>query len=86
LSHWPILPVLIPLLSALLCLLVHRSGRAPQRIVGLVAALALAVTALYLLRLTDDGTIAVYRLGDWPPPYGIVLAHRCGDDGQVVTT
>lgn len=72
-SHWPILPVLIPLCAAALCLLAGRGGIALKRAIAAASVLALAVVAGGLLLQARDGAIAVYPLGDWPPPYGIVL-------------
>ncbi|WP_439533206.1 monovalent cation/H+ antiporter subunit D [Polymorphobacter sp.] len=69
---WPILPVLVPFTAALLMLLAN--GRlAVQRGLALAAAGLGLVAAVQLLIAADAGTIAVYRLGDWPAPYGIVL-------------
>ncbi len=72
-THLPILPVLIPLAAAILSLLVHRAGLAAARAVSLTAVLALVVVAAWGLMLADDGAFRVYRLGDWPAPFGIVL-------------
>jgi multicomponent K+:H+ antiporter subunit D len=72
-THSPILPILIPFGAAVLCLLVHRMGSVLKRAIGLTSVLALAVSAVDLLTSTADGTIQVYRLGNWAAPYGIVL-------------
>jgi multicomponent K+:H+ antiporter subunit D len=71
-GDWPILPVLVPFVSACLMLIAH--GRLPaQRLMALVSAALGLVAAVQLLVAADAGTIAVYRLGDWPAPFGIVL-------------
>ncbi|MGF1608323.1 MAG: monovalent cation/H+ antiporter subunit D [Kiloniellales bacterium] len=72
-SHLPALPVLIPLGAAVLLLVLHGIDNAGRRIVSLLSVLALAAVAAALLLSASDGTIQVYRLGDWPAPYGIVL-------------
>ncbi len=72
-SHLPILPILIPLVTAALLLTTHNAGTAGKRAVTLVSVLALAAAAMALLVSASDGTIRVYRLGNWPAPYGIVL-------------
>lgn len=72
-SHLPILPVVIPLGAAVLLLVVHGIDSTGKRGVSLVSVLALAAVAVALLMSVSDGTIQVYRLGNWPAPYGIVL-------------
>lgn len=70
-SHWPALPILIPLVGACLSLLVREL--AVRRGISLCACAALLATAAYSLILVSDSVVHVYRLGDWPAPYGIVL-------------
>lgn len=70
-QHAPILPILIPLLAALLLLI---QPRLPfQRGVGLLACLLGVVASAWLTLLADDGILLVYALGDWAAPFGIVL-------------
>ena len=81
LLHLPVLPVLLPAATAILLLLLgdqggsshghHRLRRARRIALG-SAALGLLL-ALALLRQADAGVLAVYRMGDWPAPFGIVL-------------
>jgi len=69
---WPILPVLVPFVAALLMLLVN--GRLPmQRGLALVSAVFGLLAAVQLLAAADAGTVAAYRLGNWPAPFGIVV-------------
>ena len=70
-QHAPILPILIPLLAALLLLLQPR--RSFQRAVGLLASLLGVVASAWLTLLADEGTLHIYALGDWAAPFGIVL-------------
>jgi multicomponent K+:H+ antiporter subunit D len=72
-SHWPIVPILIPLLAAIAMLLAPRSGIAAKRVLSIASAAALSLCAVYLLILASNDAVRVYRLGDWPAPYGIVL-------------
>ena len=72
-SHLPILPVVLPLLAGSLLLLTARLADGLRRALGLVATLALLPVALLLLAAVVDGTHLVYALGDWAPPFGIVL-------------
>jgi len=71
-SHVVITPVLLPLCTAILLLLLNRSGTIP-RALGMAAVLAQLGLALLLTALVSDGEILVYALGHWPAPFGIVL-------------
>ncbi len=69
-THAIILPVVLPaVLAPLLVLLRHRLPL--QRALGLAGSVALA--ALSLALLAQSATPHLYRLGDWPAPFGIVL-------------
>jgi multicomponent K+:H+ antiporter subunit D len=72
-THLVILPVLLPLVAGSLLLLAARFGDAARRAIGLAATLALLPLAVLLLDRVADGTHLVYALGDWAPPFGIVL-------------
>ena len=69
-SHLPILPILLPFVAAALMLLLrpatHRAVGLGSTVLGLLAAIALVASAA-------TGDNAVYALGNWPAPYGIVL-------------
>ncbi|MEO4048725.1 monovalent cation/H+ antiporter subunit D [Pseudomonas sp. CAU 1711] len=71
-NHWSILPILLPLFAGALLLILPSHERL-QRCLSLLATLALLPLALYLLQLAGDGQVRVYALGDWAPPFGIVL-------------
>jgi multicomponent K+:H+ antiporter subunit D len=71
-NHLLILPILLPLFAGAL-LLVLPSREALKRGVSLLATLALVPLALALLQQADDGQLRFYALGDWRPPFGIVL-------------
>ena len=72
-AHLPILPVLIPLATAVLLLIVANAGLAVARAISVASLILLAAVGAVVLDVAGDGTIRVYRLGDWPAPYGIVL-------------
>lgn len=65
----PALQVLIPLLAAPLCVVLHR-GRWAWFIACLASASSLVISLL-LMQLTADGTVLSYRMGNWAPPWGI---------------
>ncbi|MEO8281394.1 MAG: monovalent cation/H+ antiporter subunit D [Ideonella sp.] len=83
-THLPVLPVLLPAFTAMLLLLIGdhgndaRPGQGLRRL-QLARAIAIGSAALGLLwavRLAldaDQGMLQVYRVGDWAPPFGIVL-------------
>jgi multicomponent K+:H+ antiporter subunit D len=74
-DHLPILPVILPALTAIaLLLLGDTSARRPWARRLALASVALgAVFAFRLLEQAATGTLTVYRMGDWPAPFGIVL-------------
>ncbi len=68
-EHLPILVVIIPLMSAPLCVLVDRPRGA--WLVALAAAwLSFAAAVALALQVAEVGTIS-YQLGGWAPPWGI---------------
>lgn len=78
-QHAPILPVVVPLLAGALLLLIddaHRRGRAIVAVVAILMQLAVALTLMAAVSSADSAAptgIAVYRLGGWSAPFGIVL-------------
>lgn len=72
-EHIMILPVLLPLFAGLLILMEWRQRGWLRRLISLLATAALLPLAGFLWLQAVDGNIGVYRLGDWAPPFGIVL-------------
>ena len=71
-SSLVVLPIIVPLGTAIACLLTQRH-RTLQRGVSVAgAALLLAVSAGLLAQVSSDG-IQVMRGGGWPAPFGITL-------------
>lgn len=71
-SHWVVAPVLLPAFAAMACVLC--GGRLQlQRVIALASSVTLVLIAAVLLAGATDGGWQVYRLGDWPAPFGIVL-------------
>ena len=68
-QHLPVLPIVIPLISAPLCVLM----RSRKLVTGYAIVVCWAVFALacVLLGRVMDGGTQVYRLGGWAAPYGI---------------
>jgi multicomponent K+:H+ antiporter subunit D len=73
-NHLAILPIVLPLLAGTLLVLIDERHHTLKLGISLVATVALAVTACFLVAVASNAsTITVYRLGDWPAPFAIVL-------------
>ncbi len=80
LQHLPVLPVVVPLLTGALLLLLGESHRWLRGTIAVGATLLQLAVAVILLSLTTEAGaglwpqgIGVYALGAWPAPFGIVL-------------
>ena len=71
--HWIILPVILPAMLAPLIGFVMRHDIVLARAASVLGTVLLLGIALFLTGMAADGTTHVYRLGDWPAPFGIVL-------------
>lgn len=73
-DHLAILPIIIPLLSGILMLLppVCREN-SRQRALSLAALGFMLLVSIRLIAVAASGEIQLYVLGDWQPPFGIVL-------------
>lgn len=73
-QHLAVLPVLLPSFTAMLMLLIGDRDSLPRlRRIALVSVALGLMFALKLAMEADDGVLRVYRVGDWPAPFGIVL-------------
>jgi len=76
-DHLIILPVLMPLVAAAVLLVIDERRRKTKAAISLVTITACLAVALLLLEGASGAAglarSAVYRLGDWPAPFGIVL-------------
>jgi multicomponent K+:H+ antiporter subunit D len=79
LQHLPAVPILAPLLAAALLLLVPQSKHLPRALIALTSTLVQVAAAIGLLWITWGASPQsipsglIYAIGNWPPPYGIVL-------------
>ncbi|RYE88265.1 MAG: monovalent cation/H+ antiporter subunit D [Hyphomicrobiales bacterium] len=73
LQHLAILPIVLPLLAGVL--LVLFDDRTVKLYISVTATVILLVVAVTLLVRTNEGAqhFSMYKLGDWPSPFGIVL-------------
>lgn len=72
-SHWIVVPVLLPALAAPFILLIARGDPAVRRTVNLGATAVTLLVSFMLLAQVADGSYQVYALGNWAAPFGIVL-------------
>lgn len=73
LEHLTIAPVLLAFVTGLALLSLRGQAIVLRRWLSGLGVLLQVGAAVALLLQVDTGTIAVYRLGDWPAPWGIVL-------------
>jgi len=77
-NHLLIAPIVVPLVAGAVQLLVGDRRPRVTAAIGGVSCLILLGVSIALLMLADgaqggEALAAVYRIGDWPPPFGIVL-------------
>lgn len=82
-QHAPLWPILIPFATALLQL---TATLAWQRRLAAVATVLGLLSAICLVHLSDTGPLLVYALGNWTPPFGIVLVADRLAAGMVMIT
>jgi len=72
-QHLIVLPVVLPLVAGIL-LLYQRQGLVHyKRAVSVIATMLLLLVSIALVRQAASGEITYYALGDWQPPFGVVL-------------
>jgi multicomponent K+:H+ antiporter subunit D len=67
------LPVVLPLISGIIILIARAGGIGLQRILSLLALLALIIVNISALQVSVQMPPQVYALGNWVAPFGIVL-------------
>ena len=75
-AHLPILPILIPLLGGLMMLLPPFIGAEKyqyRRVATFVLTLLQVACSVWLILAVTGGGPLVYAVGDWQPPFGIIL-------------
>ncbi|HEX5130459.1 MAG TPA: monovalent cation/H+ antiporter subunit D, partial [Usitatibacter sp.] len=72
-EHLVVLPVALPLMTGALLLLFDERRHAVKAAVSVASTLTLTAVAVALLQVADAPAAQVYRLGNWPAPFGIVL-------------
>ena len=76
-DHLTILPILLPLVSGAVMLLLDEHRRPLKGMIGVATTVALLIVSVALLRQADmappGSGVSTYQLGNWPAPFGIVL-------------
>ncbi|WOI56310.1 monovalent cation/H+ antiporter subunit D [Palleronia sp. LCG004] len=72
-SHWTVVPVLLPGMLAAIIVLAARHQPSLARILSVAGTIGLLALTIALFWRASDGSIDVYLLGDWAAPFGIVL-------------
>lgn len=71
--HWISVPVLLPAVMGALIVLLMRNDLLLQRVFSLITTFGLLAVSIALLVAASHEAPEVYRLGDWPAPFGIML-------------
>jgi multicomponent Na+:H+ antiporter subunit D len=80
-----LLPILTPLLTAALCLLLWSRPRL-QRVVSVLGGVGLLASSIMLTAAVIRDGVQVVQLGNWPAPYGITMAADLFSGIMVVVT
>ena len=67
-----VMPILIPLTTLILCLLVKRR-HAWVALISMTGAVLLLLTGIWLVVLASQGVVLSGQMGGWDAPYGISL-------------
>jgi multicomponent K+:H+ antiporter subunit D len=72
-DHLVIVPVVLPLVTGAVTLLIGERRVALKAAINVASTLVLVGASIALLRLVAGVSTHVYRVGNWPAPFGIVL-------------
>ncbi len=79
-QHLVVVPIILPLIAGAVMMIIDERCRALKATIGIVSILGMIATAAILMVLASlraDGMAfipsGVYRIGNWPAPFGIVL-------------
>ncbi len=73
-QHLTLLPVVFPLIMGALILLPPiTNSLVRQRNVTLLTSLVLIALSIWMVQIASSGSIQLYYLGDWKPPFGILF-------------
>src|SRR5690606_36977633 len=72
-SHWIILPIVLPAVMAPLIVLAMRHDLVLARIFSMASGVALVAISIALTSAASNNPPEMYALSNWPAPFGIVL-------------
>jgi multicomponent K+:H+ antiporter subunit D len=72
-DHLAILPIVLPLAAGAVMLIVDERRLGLKAAIGIGTMLLLVATGIALTSIANAPHVTVYRVGDWPAPFGIVL-------------
>ena len=72
-QHLTILPIVVPLLAGIILLRSRGGSTRGKRIISITATTLLALVSIALVHEATSGEVTYYALGDWQPPFGIVM-------------
>lgn len=72
-AHLVVMPIVVPLVAGAAAAAFGYRSPATSRRLGMLGALAHLLVCALLLAQSLTGSPAVYALGDWPAPFGIVI-------------
>lgn len=84
--HLMVAPILLPMLSAALMLLMGEGKRPAKLVLGMGSALLGFAVSVALLAWVDEYGVVAYLPGNWPAPFGITLAVDRLSAGMLVLT
>ncbi|WP_417660218.1 monovalent cation/H+ antiporter subunit D [Pseudomonas sp.] len=72
-SHALILPILLPMFVGSMLLFGARLSMPVKRVMSFSVVLVLLPLSFWLMAQANQGDLQVYALGNWQPPFGIIL-------------
>jgi len=72
-NHLLAVPIILPAVAAAVLLILHRAPIAVARTLSVGATVCLSAAAVAVFAQAWSGSPLVYRFGNWPAPFGIVL-------------
>jgi multicomponent K+:H+ antiporter subunit D len=72
-DHLLIAPIIVPMLAGAAMVLIGDRSRVVVVTLGALSTAALVGLSVMLLAIAQDPVVRIYRLGDWPAAFGIVL-------------
>ena len=75
-EHLPILPIIVPMVGGLFMLLPPFAGVERynnRRVFAFILAVSQLLIALWMLQTVTQGPAMMYAVGNWQPPFGIIL-------------